>query len=1496
MAVSVKKIVGVSVGVLLGLLVLLTAALAGLLFTSGGLSVLAGAAERFVPGLTLGEVSGRVDRLEVKRLAYSMPGVDVAADRVALNLDLRRLADSLARVNAVELDGLRLRVDTAAMTPSDPEPETDEPLEVALPSPWRAELGKLSLKDLEAEIDGTRVTLSRFETGASFEGKQLRLSPTVLETVRVKLADNLMPKDVQEEEVQETPKESAEELPQIARMIDELFGEPILAALPEVKLPVDFDVADFRLTDARLEAAEAFGSPTDTIDSFTFAARGGGSAVELPRLGLRTPAADLNLSAKATLSGAWPVEAQLALTAPRGVLENLASALPEVPGVLEANRPAGETPVRLDLELSGEVLGEVSLRLGIDGLLSRPVALDASARLHEAYLPAKLSLRLPKFTYRLPEAQAQLTEGEKASQKAETAGVEALTLDFAGDMRSNTLELRTAARLDAPSLGVPEPLTATLVMALDGRREGLALRKLELMGLSALTGGLRLEGALDWTEGILWSGKLATTPDLRSKALLPEMPFRVAASMDSVFHLLPDAAWRADVSNLAFEGDIAGTVLHAGGGAHVTSALEAVLRALEVRLGENRVTVDGSLAWPVSAALEARIDAPALGKTLPGFDGTAQGLVKLEAASGVAALAADLEAKGLKLDTLRLGRLTLRSRMKSLPNAHEAPIGDLSQAVLKNRFEGTLGLSAKAFEMGEIRLSGVDLSGTFSGHPGEAPKTAGEKTSDTGDAGLEALLGGSALDARVDVKAGRLTMPDAALEGATLAARVTRDPRESRAAQKKGEANLAEVLLDAGVGAKIDLAAGRFDGMGMKLRSALLKGDLRTLAGGEIGGNAALTVSGLDAGEGVAYPKAEVTLTGRESRHELKVALTGEPVGGGLAASGSFSREKLDWTGTLRDAKFTTPAGEVVQSAPVPIAWRNAQQRLTAGAHCWRHASAEVCLTENLEALVGAQSGHAAVELKKFDLAALKPLLPNRRDRIEGLVTAKVKANWNFAKAKLPVISAEVKADGASYSTRVEGTRLPLTLETARVTATVDDRAVKADLTVKPEGNGTIHSSLTVEDPAGARRMRGTFTIDDITPHTIQPLLARGEKVEAHLRSDLRASGTLEKPRLEGEIRLENILVEASELPFTMKPSEILLRFEGDSSTLEGSFNTTEGGIAITGGADWRDLSNWKARIAVALAEAGKALRVYIPSLATVDVAPDIVAEASNAAVSVKGTVTIPQATIKVEEVPESSVGTSGDTVMLNENLEPEAEASAAMPVDLDVGVEIQNTTVSAYGLNAKLEGSLRAMQTDQGLGIHGQITIPEGRFHAYGQDLIVEEGTILFSGPAANPGLNIKAVRNEDATEDDVEVGILVTGTANRPKVEIFSDPTMSQEERLSYLVRGQGLDSLSGSESSMMTGMLISMGASQGNPTIGKIGDAVGISNLSIDTAGVGDSSQVVVSGNITDDLQLKYGVGIFDSIATITLRYRLMPKLYLEAVSGVDQAIDLLYQYNF
>ena len=288
--------------------------------------------------------------------------------------------------------------------------------------------------------------------------------------------------------------------------------------------------------------------------------------------------------------------------------------------------------------------------------------------------------------------------------------------------------------------------------------------------------------------------------------------------------------------------------------------------------------------------------------------------------------------------------------------------------------------------------------------------------------------------------------------------------------------------------------------------------------------------------------------------------------------------------------------------------------------------------------------------------------------------------------------------------------------------------------------------------------------------------------------------------------------------------------------------------------------------------------------------------DATPQAFSLNGKVDIPLARITVQELPQSAVGVSSDEVMLNDRRQPIAPASTSIPINTNLVVNIgDDVRLDAFGLKARLKGALKVAQDKRGLGLNGQIDIPSGRFHAYGQDLIVRKGQLLFSGPADQPLLNIEAIRNPDSTEDDVVAGVRVTGDADTPKLEVFSDPTMSQEEALSYLLRGQGLDS-SGADSSAMTSMLIGMGVAQSGKLVGKIGEAFGVSNLSLDTQGVGDSSQVVVSGYVLPGLQVKYGVGIFDSLATLTLRYRLMPKLYLEAVSGIDQALDLLYQFEF
>lgn len=118
------------------------------------------------------------------------------------------------------------------------------------------------------------------------------------------------------------------------------------------------------------------------------------------------------------------------------------------------------------------------------------------------------------------------------------------------------------------------------------------------------------------------------------------------------------------------------------------------------------------------------------------------------------------------------------------------------------------------------------------------------------------------------------------------------------------------------------------------------------------------------------------------------------------------------------------------------------------------------------------------------------------------------------------------------------------------------------------------------------------------------------------------------------------------------------------------------------------------------------------------DVSPDVVFTATPSLFNLDGKVDVPQARIVVNEVPESAVGVSSDEVMLDKNLKPIKQQSASIPINSNLTIHVgNNVRLEAFGLKARLTGDLKVAQDKQGLGLNGQINIPDGRFHAYGQD-----------------------------------------------------------------------------------------------------------------------------------------------------------------------------------
>ena len=682
-----------------------------------------------------------------------------------------------------------------------------------------------------------------------------------------------------------------------------------------------------------------------------------------------------------------------------------------------------------------------------------------------------------------------------------------------------------------------------------------------------------------------------------------------------------------------------------------------------------------------------------------------------------------------------------------------------------------------------------------------------------------------------------------------------------------------------------DITANNLRWQALRVARVLVKGDVKSTD--QLAGAMNVRVERLSQ-PGVNISLATLAAKGSEKQHELELRVQGEPVAGQLKLAGSFDRNEQRWKGTLSDTRFTTPVGPVALNREIALDYRNQEQKVSIGPHCWTNPNAELCVPQTIDA--GAQ-GRAVVNLNRFDLAMLKPFMPDTT-QASGTFSGKADVSWDASKEGLPQGEVTLSGRNVKVTQVVNDAPLPVAFETLNLNAKLQNNRADLGWLIRLTNNGQFDGQVQVTDPQGRRNLGGNVNIRNFSLAMANAIFTRGEKAAGTLNANLRLGGNLQSPQLFGQMQLNGVDVEGNFMPFDMQPSQLAMNFNGTTSTLQGVVRTQRGQINLSGDADWSQINNWRARVAAQ----GNKVRITVPPMVRLDVSPDLVFEATPTLFTLDGRVDVPWARIVVHDLPESAVGTSSDEVMLNADLKPEKPKSAAIPINSNLIVHVgNNVRMDAFGLKARLTGDLKVTQDQQGLGLNGQINIPEGRYHAYGQDLIVRKGELLFSGPVDQPLLNIEAIRNPDATENDVTAGVRITGTADEPKAEIFSDPAMSQQEALSYLLRGQGLES-GQSDSAAMTSALVGLGVAQSGQVVGKIGETFGVSNLALDTEGVGDSSQVVVSGYVLPGLQVKYGVGIFDSLATLTLRYRLMPKLYLEAVSGLDQALDLLYQFEF
>ncbi|WP_086982095.1 autotransporter assembly complex protein TamB [Vibrio aphrogenes] len=604
--------------------------------------------------------------------------------------------------------------------------------------------------------------------------------------------------------------------------------------------------------------------------------------------------------------------------------------------------------------------------------------------------------------------------------------------------------------------------------------------------------------------------------------------------------------------------------------------------------------------------------------------------------------------------------------------------------------------------------------------------------------------------------------------------------------------------------------------------------------------------------------------------------------------------KKPEWQGQLQSARITilepnTPAQNdpVWQiNHPVQIHYGVASQQADIQAHCWQNLPAKICLDKDLSA---GDSGEASVSIQQFPFMGLKAFLPPET-RLEGQLNADAWFKW--ANNMPPQLTLNVDIPAGKVTQKLD-TPLAIPWDKISLSAVLQHNKLDMNWLLALTANGQIEGQASIANvSAQTMSIDGSNSIKGIHLGFLRPILGQQNDLNAQINSQLSFKGPILHPQVQGNFDIDGIQAEGQMFPVDVHQGDVKTQFNGYSARLTSLLNTADGDLHLQGEANWAQISQWNANLRVF----GDELKAEVPPMVMLKVKPDLTISLTPQVAKITGNIDIPWGRILVEDLPESAISVSKDEVLLDHDLEPvEQDTGLPMAIESDVMIHIgDDVSLSAFGLKGNLEGSLKVSQKDRGPFILGEIRIEKGYYQSFGQDLIIQEGKILMNGPADQPYLAIKAVRNPDNTEDDVIAGIQVTGPADAPEVTIFSEPAMSQTNALSYLLRGRGVED--GSTGSAMTTALIGLSLAKSGRLVGQLGEAFGVQDLQLGTSGSGDDSQVTVSGYIAPGLQVKYGVGIFNALGEFTVRYELLKDFYVEAVTGVDSAVDFLYQFSF
>ena len=236
----------------------------------------------------------------------------------------------------------------------------------------------------------------------------------------------------------------------------------------------------------------------------------------------------------------------------------------------------------------------------------------------------------------------------------------------------------------------------------------------------------------------------------------------------------------------------------------------------------------------------------------------------------------------------------------------------------------------------------------------------------------------------------------------------------------------------------------------------------------------------------------------------------------------------------------------------------------------------------------------------------------------------------------------------------------------------------------------------------------------------------------------------------------------------------------------------------------------------------------------------------------------------------------------------PASRFAPIMQIQVGLGNDFR---FNGSGASLRLSGDMQVRSEPyQPLRATGTLQVAEGNYEAFGTKLNIERGLINFQGPISNPNLNILAMRRNQ----EVEAGVEVTGNANQPRVRLVSEPNVSDDEKLSWIMFGQGSDNAAMSQRNASSQAL----AFVGNFGAKKIAKDIGLDQFSIGSSesGLRDEQVVNLGKAITKKISLGYEQSLTGAASIAKATWQLSRRWSVVARTGTINGVNILFNQRF